>query len=687
MNLKTTLILLFISISLGKTLNAKEINTKFGKVSIEELKQNICPIDSSAHAYFLFDFGNTTFEYATTTIRESEAQSDQKGFQLRINRHFRLKILDSEAFSLGDINIKLYKRNDIEENLLSIDAYTYTLNNEKIVKTKLSNKDIFQEETSENITTAKFAMPNLQDGCIIEVEYTIKSDFLYNLQDWYFQKSVPVLQSLYKTSIPEYYVYNHTVKGYYPIQIETSQARKTIKINYIQDEFATIGSGKTTYTSTFNYYDTETEYSAENIPAFPDEKFLKSTDNYISKVEFEISYTKFPDQSINYYTTTWEEIDSDLLKDDAFGANLSDSEHLNNEISTLKNSGASGVDLLNNALSLMKNKMTWNGEYGKYLTDREDKVYANGIGNSADINLNLVTLLRGLDFFSYPVILSTQDNGIIMPSHPSSSSFNYVIAMVSFNNQVYLLDATDQNSLVNLIPIRCLNDQGRIIGQTSEKWINLMNYKTYTSQSICNLTFDNNLNLSGTIQKRLKEYAAYNFKTEFNRSDDIADYVKSFEENNSVFEIDDLNVEGIDSSIDEISLIYNISASNFATVAGDVIYFSTAIDPFFNENPFKLEKREFPVEFNFPYTVQRTYSFKIPESYEVNELPESISLNLPENAGNFYYQVQQMNDIINVNFYFLIKKSQFLTEEYDQLKSFFQMIVDKQNELIVLKKG
>ena len=117
--MKSRLILLcvlFVSLVATVDLHAQAVNTKFGKVSIDELKQTVCPIDSSAHAYFLFDIGETTFEYATRLIRDSDSQSSQKGFQLIFNRHLRIKILDSEAFSWGILSLSCIRIVQMKKN-------------------------------------------------------------------------------------------------------------------------------------------------------------------------------------------------------------------------------------------------------------------------------------------------------------------------------------------------------------------------------------------------------------------------------------------------------------------------------------------------------------------------------------------------------------------------------------------
>lgn len=119
--------------------------------------------------------------------------------------------------------------------------------------------------------------------------------------------------------------------------------------------------------------------------------------------------------------------------------------------------------------------------------------------------------------------------------------------------------------------------------------------------------------------------------------------------------------------------------------SAEMVYFAPTIAPFFNENPFKLEKREYPVEFNYPYTIQTVYTYTLPDNYEVAEIPEPIAVKLPDNGGNFVYQAQKLGNKLNISSIINIKKSLFLPEEYESIKIFFQHIIDKQNELVVLK--
>ena len=657
--------------------------SNFGKVSNDQLTSDYCPIDSNAHAYYIFDYGFSYFQYGTTKVREGESSQGQKGFQLFFKRHFRIKILDSQGFDWADVEIPLY-RDGSEEKIGIIKATTYNLENGKIEKTKLSRKDIYTEETSEYWFQKKFAMPAVKEGSVIEVEYTIISDFFFNLREWAFQSTIPVLRSEYHVHIPEYYIFNQTQKGYYPIKTERGAKQKQISIAYSYNTNNT-AQARQTSTSTTDYKDITYLFLASEVPAFPAEDFLRTEENYISKIEFELQRTEFPGGVGNYYTTTWEQVDDRLLKSTYLGQALSRSGHLANDVSELKSGDKEGLSLIGAAYKQTKKKLVWNGHKSKYTTNSLAKAYKEGSGNCADINLNLVALLGKLGFEAYPVVLSTQKHGIIHPSHPSLSSFNYVIAMVQLENKIYLLDATDPYSEINLLPVRCLNDKGRVIGSHDQKWINLMDYRPYQSISNYALALTDDMALKGTRRLVLTDYAFYLYKKRIKGFDDMGQFEESFNKQHEAT-IENLTVEGLD-SLENLTLTYELSEPAFAENANELIYFSPVVNPYFESNPFKLEKREYPVEYNHPYMIKESIFITLPEGYTVSELPKAVNLKMPDNSAQYIYQVVESGNGIIINTGFSIKKSLFLPEEYEGIKQFYQIVIDKQNELVVLQKS
>lgn len=77
---------------------------------------------------------------------------------------------------------------------------------------------------------------------------------------------------------------------------------------------------------------------------------------------------------------------------------------------------------------------------------------------------------------------------------------------------------------------------------------------------------------------------------------------------------------------------------------------------------------------------------EIPEGYEATEIPEKIYASLPNNAGKFTYQVVNNGNNLMVISQISLNKQMFLPNEYNSLKLFFKMIVDKHSEVIVFKK-
>ena len=104
------------------------------------------------------------------------------------------------------------------------------------------------------------------------------------------------------------------------------------------------------------------------------------------------------------------------------------------------------------------------------------------------------------------------------------------------------------------------------------------------------------------------------------------------------------------------------------------------------ENPFKVPARSYPVD--FPAQVKETVvcNYKLASGWKVAEMPQSISLSLPDRGASFTYMVQQTGDMLQVVSRFNINKTIFTPEEYPQLRELYNQAIAKHAEKIVLKK-
>ncbi len=77
---------------------------------------------------------------------------------------------------------------------------------------------------------------------------------------------------------------------------------------------------------------------------------------------------------------------------------------------------------------------------------------------------------------------------------------------------------------------------------------------------------------------------------------------------------------------------------------------------------------------------------RIPEGYKVQEIPKPVLLKLPENMGEFKFNIQAVGQQVQVVTHVHIKSDYIPVEYYSHLQQFFDLIVAKYSEFIVLQK-
>jgi hypothetical protein len=154
---------------------------------------------------------------------------------------------------------------------------------------------------------------------------------------------------------------------------------------------------------------------------------------------------------------------------------------------------------------------------------------------------------------------------------------------------------------------------------------------------------------------------------------------KTWQVDKSTFE----NIKTIDQSAKQT---HSVVISEHVSLAGDVMYVNPFIAMQLQENPFKLENREYPVD--YASNQESTYLCKLtlPEGFAVDELPQSKIFMLPGGAAKYMFNCSQVGNTINISSTFQINKSMFLQNEYPDLREFYNQVVAKQAEQIVLKK-
>lgn len=653
--------------------NAQKPPIKFGDIPMEDLKMVRYDKDSVAEAVILADFGQSSIIYNQNT-----------GFSLKFERITRIKILTKEGFEWADFEVQLYHDDQAnKEKLLGLKAVTYNLENGKVSESKLKSDAIFREKVNENWDMTKFTLPNVREGSVIEVSYEVTSDFLFNFQDWSFQSSIPVRWSEYRARIPEYYNYDKYMQGY--VLLEVSESKDVSSSITINSKDRNYGSSTQFSQDKIDFMENQSRWAAKDVPAFKPEPFITTSKDYISKINFELAFQKFPDQAIKRYMGSWEDISRQFGESQYGGKEITGNGYLKKIVEEITAGASSPEQKLSLISAYVKHNIDWNGESQRYSSGQLKKIMEEKKGSSADINLLLGSMLDKAGFEVSPVLISTRDHGFVRESNAISSQFNYVICLVKINDKSIMLDATDDLLPTGILPQRCLNGRGLVVsGAGAFSWAPLKANGRSLTYYNADLALSPEGELKGLVKVDRSGYFAQMGRKKYLAKGET-DYVKDLIGNRpwTISKSEFTNSKEIAEPFRES---HQVVINDHATATDALIYLNPFVILREEQNPFKLETRQYPVDFGSPREDLYVCRLKIPDGYQVDELPQNRLLKLPDNAAKYTYSLSQNGDIITFTSSFQINNSLFLQADYPHLREFYNQVISKQAEQIVLKK-
>ena len=616
-------ILISLFTMLTASLFAQKAPIKYGKPKMEDLKKTMYKIDTTAPAVILCNYGYFN--------------SDKFLFTQIV----RIKILKKEGYSWANWNFQTLGQTNVR-------GKTFNLIDGKIVSDKLNSKSIFREEVVKNYYETKIAMPNVKIGSVIDIEVTYSGIPLM----WYFQKTIPVLYSELVMEPTDYLSFRKNYFGYIAFDI-TSPYRWVTK----------------------------------NVPAFQKEPFMAPIQNYLSHFEYDITSIHIPGEFVESFANTWKDVNTTLDKFSNFGGALKGSgSFFGGYAKAINSKYTNDEDKVKAAMALI-HEMHWNGKNRLFdKTGATLKYYFNKKeGSSAEINLALIRLLDKIGFEVYPVILRTRNRGHLSAFTPTIRNLNYVLAYAKINGKFFLIDGTDKNAPYYILPDRCLNEKGRISSKDTSNWVALTNNIKESKRAFYMLTLNkNDLSLNGSVQYAYKGYGAYNFRKAYRETGSREDYIYKLTKSIdglTVLEDTLINMNNIYQPVKEKAKIV-LNNQCFTT---DSLIYLTVLPNRIIENPFKQEKRKYPIDFKYPKSFKTTVIITLPNNFQPVKIPASKRMKLPNNDATFTYAIAIKGNKLMLNYSLKINKSFFIQTDYQNLKAFYMQAINKESEPVLLK--
>lgn len=655
--LKLTFVVLIISCF---TVHAQTYLKEFGKIGKDEIELNEYDQDKEAEAVVLFDMAKSYFV------------ENESSFDVVFERATRIKIISEAGIKWAEVEIPFYQEGGICERIYDIEAYSYNFEDGRLNKTQFNVSNVYDEKINNYWNVKKFAVPNVKTGSIIEYRYKINSQYKFNFRDWEFQWRIPVVYSEYEVKMIPFYEYKFILQGAGKFDVYESFEEKGMG--------RSLGTSKAYNNNT--YSDLVYKYGMKDVPAFKDEEFISSINDYIIKLDFQLAKIHNLNGSTIDIIGTWEELIKELLKHPDFGGYVKKSEKLASKLlNTESYTGKTDKEKFDYVLDYVKNNYGWNNTNDKYASKSPAKLIEEKHGNCADINLFTIGLLNGMGIEAYPIIISTRNHGKINSDNPFSHFFNYVLVLANVDGKKILSDATDVLSLNDRIPTRCINDKGLIIKKDNIEWQGLGCKLPSEIKTETGITFTNENIIGAAITETSTEYDAFYYRNYY--TDKIETIKKKLDSKN--YSIKDSTISVQNQLNKEKPYILSYELTSKPERMNDKVYISPFFNKIISDNPLKQDIRVYPIDMVYPKVRRYKTSFTIPKGYQLEYLPESKTIN--NQLFSLSYQVMTNDDIIIVVFDYYFKSSVYSPDDYSKIKYYFNEIIKKGNEKIVLSKS
>jgi hypothetical protein len=617
----------------------------FGKVEKADLEMKTCDFDDKADAVVLFDVGELYFDLS------SMASS------MQLERHVRIKILKDKGKNHADIHIPFVSYRNIEY-IKNLTAQTYNLDAAgNIVTTKVEKKLIYEKPIDKYRTDQVFTFPDVQAGSIIEYKWTqVWSSFA--LENWFFQRSIPVKYSRYRTDFPneiEVYASPFCVLPYEAKR--DSRGTRTIQ-----------------------------NYSMRNIPALRDEPYISCDKDYLQRLELRLQAINFPTRRENLIKS-WPQQIKILMEDEDFGVQLKRNIPRTTDLDEQLKNITDPYRKMTIIHEYVRKNMEWNGYRNIWALNGVKAAWKDKKGTSGEINLILVNLLKDADLKAHAILVSTREHGAVTSSIADVKQFDKVMAYVEIGEQVFVLDATEKNTPSHLIPLDVMYSEGLVIEkpETFEwGWRPLWNDKAMIKNTVViQAKIDDNGLMNGHASLFSYDYDRVR-RLEDAKKDKTKFLEKYFQDGNQNIKVDSLIFDNLDK--DSLPLIQKVQFSLPVSASGDYKYFTTNLFTRLEKNPFVADSRFSDIFFGVNQSYNLVANITIPEGYAFETLPKNMKMIMPDTSIAITRRLVAENNQLAVRVNLEFKKPFFTVQEYPDFKEFYKQLFAVLSEQIAIKK-
>ena len=540
--------------------------------------------------------------------------------------------------------------------------FDFAQNQFKVAKIKAQMMDADGNQLNVDVSEAietnnrRLVFTGLKPQQILELSYEMTSDNLESISNWSFQEATPVRHAELWTTIDVAFEHAFLL-----------QNEKNVRIMLDSKSGAKV------------FY---TDNLAANKPAL--ETFSITTGDQITSVRLQLKSVELADKTKKAVVSSWSELANRVQKNEGIGLQYtkkSNYETLWKAVQPLTETAKTEEDKIRIIYNYINRNVNWDGEWNTTARTSLDAAFQKKMGNSGELNLMLIACLKEAGFQAFPMLISTRQHGKTNQNTPFLSQFNHLLCYIERSSATpLLLDAGLAHRPMGLPRVECLNGEGWIVNPQNLQWQSIAS-KITARQTLAAFSVTNEGDMKGRFVKTSKDYEAVSERDEQVRRRAL----KSIEKLYPGIRIDSVT----NSNIDNASAFFKRNIYCFLSQVAPIDSQKMTIKPLwrtgFEVNPLSVVPAH--SAFDFPYLIQdlHVFALQMPAGSVIDREPNGEMFELPDKSAGLSLSVTRNADIMQLSLVVKINKLHFEASEYGALKDFFDKIIAKQSELIVIK--
>lgn len=622
----------------------------FGRVSDADRTLSAVPTDSTADAYVLYERQSLGFEYI-----------DGEGPNLKEVFHTRIKLFRASAFHRADVAVTFYRTHG---SVTDVEGFVHLPGGGSI---PLPEASIIRETVRGDLDRVKFTFPRITEGAIIEYRYVRRKKSIFMPSTFYFQQDIPVRWAQFDALIPPYYGY-----------VSLSSPNLDLNENKLTEHAFGPALFTTTYgTSNDRLEHADIRWAMKDLPAFREQPYSNNAVDYLPQVRLQLENVQYPNRPKEELFADWKTTVDELQARKDFGRyyrNRSNYGKVYKEFAMRLPAESAAAETVREAYDFVTRRIAWNGTYSMLADRSPNQVFADGSGNSADLNMVLLSLLNEAGVAAFPMLVSLRDRGAPIEQYPLLEQFDHLMVYCEVDGEPMLLDANEPSRPAGLVREDALNHRGWVGDPDNPRWVDLpvpLSRKVTTAEM--------EVTPSGTAVVRMRAQMNNYFALAARTRESVASHPDA-----QISEFTELTDRGDRS--DRFDCTYRLELES-GHVAGDYMYLQAVLASVLDAQLDDAEQRFLPIDFPYPWQQRYVARITLPENYALEEIPPPVRLKTEDGSIAVEYIVKESaENFLLLTFTVSMQRTLYAAKEYPLLREMFRRIIDLQETPLVLKK-